>query len=142
MQAEAAAQAADAAWVQASQQMSLTALLAASGWSGPQIAKYTGQAPNQFQSGPAPRGAHASGILNNPTGHWAMLGEQGPELGYVPQGASIFPNSSLGSMAGLLGGGGGTHTTQIFFDGQMVAQVVAPHMDAMVRAKFGPRSRS
>ena len=40
-------------------------------------------------------GAHASGILNSPVGHWAVVGEQGPEMMYVPQGASIFPNGSM-----------------------------------------------
>src|SRR5258708_876540 len=56
-----AAQKADSAWQTASQNMSLVALLAAAGWTGPQIAAYTGQGQNQFQGGPAPKGAFAEG---------------------------------------------------------------------------------
>ena len=143
-EAEAAAQRADAAWVQASQQMSLTALLASAGWTGPQIAAYTGQGQNTFQGGPAPRGAHASGILNSPFGHWATVGERGPETMFVPQGSSIFPSGSGVSalaMAGALGGGKIENHTHVYLDSTEIAHVVGSNMDQIVRAKFGPRAR-
>lgn len=65
-----------------------------------------------------------------------IAGERGAEL--ITAGSSGASVTPLSGAAGI----GGTHTTQIFFDGMMIAQLVAPHMDAMVRAKFGPRSRS
>jgi len=52
-----AAQKADSAWTTASQNMSLVALLAAAGWTGPQIAAYTGGGYSG-QAGPRP-GQHA-----------------------------------------------------------------------------------
>jgi tape measure domain-containing protein len=36
---------------------------------------------------------HARGIINNPVGHWAIVGEEGPELQYTPEGSSILPHS-------------------------------------------------
>lgn len=58
---------------------------------------------------------HAAGILNSPVGHMAVVGEKGPELMYIPRGASIFPNSALSSF-GRSGGtpATGSHTT-IFY---------------------------
>lgn len=74
----------------------------------------------------------ASGGIVGP-GQSFIAGEAGPELiAAGTSGASVIP---LGA------GGGGTHTTEIYLDGLKIAQVVAPHMDALVRAKFGPRSR-
>ncbi len=42
----------------------------------------------------SPFPGHASGITNSPTSHIAVVGENGPELMYVPQGASIYPSGS------------------------------------------------
>lgn len=98
--AVAAAQKADGAWVKASQDMSIVALLQQAGWTGPEIQKYlagtgTNTNPVSVNTGPSIGQHHASGILNNPVGHWATVGEQGPEVMYVPQGASIFPHGSM-----------------------------------------------
>lgn len=48
---------------------------------------------------------HASGITNSPSGHMAIVGERGPEMMYVPRGASIAPNGTS------FGGG---HTFNIY----------------------------
>lgn len=37
---------------------------------------------------------HASGIKNSPTTHVALVGEQGPEVMVVPQGADIYPSGT------------------------------------------------
>jgi hypothetical protein len=42
---------------------------------------------------------HASGIMNSPIGHYALVGEKGPELMYVPKGASIYSNQQTRQMA-------------------------------------------
>lgn len=34
--------------------------------------------------------AYATGIKNSPHDHWAIVGEQGPELQYIPKGSSIY----------------------------------------------------
>ncbi len=54
----------------------------------------------------APRvgGAFASGILNSPIGQWALVGEKGPEMMFVPKGASIFPNDMASSFSRIIGG--------------------------------------
>ena len=141
-EAEAAAQRADAAWVQASQQMSLTALLASAGWTGPQIAAYTGQGQNTFQGGPAPRGAHASGILNSPFGHWATVGVDQRRCLYR-RGLVHLPKRlwCISACYGALGGGKIENHTHVYLDLTEIAHVVGSNMDQIVRAKFGPRAR-
>lgn len=64
---------------------------------------------------------HADGILNNPQGHWAMVGERGPEPMYVPTGASILPSGSSPSS------GGGTQVIQLVVDGRVLASIVTDH---------------
>jgi hypothetical protein len=39
------------------------------------------------------KGGYATGIWNSPTTHFAMVGEQGPELMLIPRGGSILPAS-------------------------------------------------
>jgi hypothetical protein len=50
---------------------------------------------------PGPRvPGYATGVRNAPGG-WAMVGERGPELEYVPRGASIIPNGGFGGFGGI-----------------------------------------
>jgi len=44
---------------------------------------------------------YANGITNAPGG-WAMVGERGPELMYVPSGANIQPMNTSGSQSGAV----------------------------------------
>ena len=37
-----------------------------------------------------PQKGHAKGLTNSPYGHYAIVGEEGPELMYVPKGADIY----------------------------------------------------
>lgn len=59
-------------------------------------------------------------------GGWAMVGEKGPELMYVPRGSQIIPNGRVpgGSTANSPGGGDMTIHVPISLDGQLVADVV------------------
>ncbi|HZU01516.1 MAG TPA: tape measure protein [Ktedonobacteraceae bacterium] len=67
---------------------------------------------------------HASGILNNPIGHWALVGERGPEPMWVPPGASILPNSALSG--GLMDQGGVTDRLDtLHMDMQQLIQVLS-----------------
>ena len=87
---------------------------------------------NQVTAGP-----HASGGTIAP-GTYGTAGEHGTELLYGgSSGISVMNAQQTAS----LGSGGGTHVTQLIVDGAMLAQVVAPHMDAMVRARYGAGSR-
>lgn len=97
---------------------------------------------------------HASGILDSPLGHWAMVGEHGPEPMYVPKGASILPNgqypikpsatavaASVAPASSLQGNGGGGSNTYIFeMDGMELARMVGNNTDKLVRLRLGPRS--
>lgn len=144
--AEAAASRVDAAWTKASQAGDIVGLLRASGWSDTQIAKYLGHSVVNSGGITTTSGQHltqhASGILNSPTGHWATVGEQGPEMMYVPQGASIFPNgSNVPSSPGSSGIGGG-QTFILEVDSVQLAQIVNTSTDAQVRLKLGSRGRS
>jgi tape measure domain-containing protein len=102
-------------------------------------------------------GQHASGIMDNPTAHWATVGERGPELMYVPEHASIFSNgvnpfansgsSSSGGAVSLLpsltasplqgGGSLGPQTIQIYLDSRMIAEQTIPHFAPIIRAYSG-----
>jgi TP901 family phage tail tape measure protein len=136
--AEAAAQRADAAWGRASQAMDIVGLLRASGWTDMQIAKYLGQNVSSNTGTTLNTGqhigAHAAGILNNPTGHWAMVGERGPELMHVPQGASILPN---GMTPADLGGAGSNQPIMLSIDGVQFARVVMPYLTNQIRYSVG-----
>jgi murein DD-endopeptidase MepM/ murein hydrolase activator NlpD len=45
-------------------------------------------------------GKAANGLLNAAEGHWSWVGEEGPEMMYVPKGSSILPNRLSKAMAG------------------------------------------
>lgn len=79
---------------------------------------------------------HASGILNSPYGHWAMVGERGPEAMYVPRGSSILPNGSA-----IPSGGQGSDNAQqpiiLSIDGVQFARVVMPHLTNQIRYSVG-----
>ncbi len=142
--AVAAAQKADGAWVKASQDMSIVALLQQAGWTGPEIQKYlagtgTNTNPVSVNTGPTLGQHHASGILNNPVGHWATVGEQGPEVMYVPQGASIFPHGSTPDMSSAPGSGNGGQPTPVYLqiDGQTFARLLMPYHAGTLRSGLG-----
>ncbi len=67
---------------------------------------------------------HAAGLMNSAIGHWAMVGEKGPELMYVPQGSSIFPHgaSPHGISSGRSGGGDLYATVPVYIDGRLVEE--------------------
>jgi hypothetical protein len=77
---------------------------------------------------------HASGILNNPIGHFAMVGEQGPEPMFVPQGASILPNSML---SGGSSSGGSNQVLVLTIDGVQFARVAMPYLTNQTRYAVG-----
>jgi len=83
---------------------------------------------------PGPYIGHASGIMNNPVGHWAMVGERGPEQMYVPQGASILPS-------GMNPGGASpqiiVQPPDIYLDGVRLSRGLMPHIAAAIRYNTG-----
>lgn len=79
---------------------------------------------------------HASGITDSPTGHLATVGEEGPEVMWVPKGASIFPHGSSVSV----GGGSSSSSGQpiiLQIDGRTFARVVLPHLTDQIRYSVG-----
>jgi hypothetical protein len=71
---------------------------------------------------------YAEGVVNAPGG-LSMVGENGPELMYVPTGASIMPS---GPTARVVGGGNpsggvaaGNMTINLMLDGKIIAQIVS-----------------
>lgn len=87
---------------------------------------------------------HASGILNNPFGHFAVVGERGPEVMFVPQGASIFPNGAFPSSASGFSAGGssssGDQYIYIELDGHTLAQIVGDRQAKQIRLRMGRRA--
>lgn len=87
---------------------------------------------------------HASGILNNPYGHFAVVGERGPEVMFVPQGASIFPNGAFPSSASGSSGAGapssGDQHIYIELDGHTLAHVVGDRQAKQIRLRMGRRA--
>lgn len=52
---------------------------------------------------------HAAGIRNSPYGHWAMVGEEGPELMYVPKSADVYTaNETKGLLSNMKAGSSGS----------------------------------
>lgn len=100
---------------------------------------------------------HAAGIIDSPTTHVALVGEQGPELMMVPQGASIYPadmtqrmlasgaNASFAALPSLFSGEGGigsitlnvTHLIKL--DSRVLAQQTIPHLAPLIRQAAGSR---
>jgi hypothetical protein len=102
---------------------------------------------------------YAEGIIDSPVGHFGMVGERGPELMYIPQGASIFSNGANPFAGGAGSSGGGqsmpslssmagssesniviniTHLIQL--DSRTIAQQTIPHIAPIVRQQFNRRS--
>jgi TP901 family phage tail tape measure protein len=100
---------------------------------------FGGVAPGSTYSFPG----HASGIRNNPVGHWAKIGEHGSETMFVPQGASIFPHGSSPAGMSSGGNGGGQGQTIILeINGVQMAQVTNVATDRLVRLKLGSAGRA
>lgn len=113
-------------------------------------------------------GGHAAGGHNLPAG-WSVIGEEGPELQYTPQGASILPNDVFQSMMrgpkmdqSMPPGGGGQRAAMIasgnqgapavhvhvqnnqpdiYLDGQMITSLLGPHIANAIRLSGGVRVR-
>lgn len=84
---------------------------------------------------------HAAGITNNPTGHLAMIGEKGPELMYIPKGASIYPHGT-GPSGGSVGGGGQQVVeVHVYLDKSTMARELSgplmPHIVSKIRGAVG-----
>lgn len=99
---------------------------------------------------------HAEGIVDSPVGHFATVGENGPETMYIPQGSSIFPNGvnpfsgggsssipaipSLASMIGdIVSSQPITVVAELHVDGRKMAEQTIPHIAPMVRTLTGIR---
>jgi hypothetical protein len=56
---------------------------------------------------------------------WSLVGERGPELSYMPKGASVVPLDRLGDH-GMTAGprGGGTEIIQVLLDGRVIGQTM------------------
>jgi phage-related protein len=80
----------------------------------------------------------AEGVINAPEGQVALVGEKGPELMYVPKGASILPNNMLQNM-----GGGQAPVVnvypEIYLDGQRLTSAQMPYITSAIRAAVGGR---
>lgn len=88
---------------------------------------------------------HAAGILNNPVGHLGVVGENGPEVMFIPQGASIFPNGAFPSSAsgGFSAGGSSSSGDQYIYielDGHTLAHVVGDRQAKQIRLRMGRRA--
>lgn len=99
----------------------------AAGYSGSRAAPSVGH-------GGGAAASFAEGTDNAPGG-MAWVGEQGPELMYVPKGAQIIPSGQSRALAASSGGGGQTVIMQI--DGRTFARVVLPHLTNQIRYSVG-----
>ncbi len=80
---------------------------------------------------------------------WFIAGERGPELIYSGAGAQVYNNAQTRAMmAGypispsVSYAGGGSHTTIVELDGNMLAQITQRNTDRLVRLKLGPHGRA
>lgn len=79
---------------------------------------------------------HAAGILNNPVGHWGLVGEKGPEPMWIPPGASILPSGTA-----IPGASGGSAQPQaplyLQIDGQTFGRLIMPYHSSTLRVGLG-----
>lgn len=91
-----------------------------------------------------------AGQLNNVIPHFAtggvmaqsglaLVGEQGPELVYLPSGARISPNVGGGGAGGDGYGNGQPIVIQLNLDGKRLAQATLPHLHTLIRTGTGNR---
>lgn len=81
---------------------------------------------------------HADGIVDNPVGHVAWVGERGRELMYVPRGASIIPNNQLGNIGSMPSSSGSANRPIILqIDGRTFARAVLPGLTDTIRYGVG-----
>jgi hypothetical protein len=74
-----------------------------------------------------------SGRLNAGAGHWSWVGERGPEMMYVPKGASILPNHLSTALAGVPGHAEGFNVDSVFAPlGAVVAGTAGKFVDTLV----------
>jgi len=74
----------------------------------------------------------ATGRLNAGEGHWSWVGEQGPEMMYVPKGASILPNGLSRDLSNLPGYADGFNVDSVFGPlGAVVAGSAGKFADAL-----------
>lgn len=83
----------------------------------------------------------ASGVENF-KGGLAVTGENGPELVYLPQGSSVYPQNSGFSPLDMLSSGNTANTNgpvviQLYFDSRMMAEQILPHMPSLVSMYAG-----
>jgi phage-related protein len=93
--------------------------------------------------GAIPGDAHALGFAGGTSfapGGFAMVGEQGPELMYVPRGAQIYPASQTQQMlSGGSASGGAGQPIVLVMDGRAVGYGVLPHITSGLRLHTGVR---
>jgi TP901 family phage tail tape measure protein len=84
--------------------------------------------------------AHASGTDFAPGG-LSLVGEQGPELMYIPRGAQIIPNNKIGQMSsqGASAASGQPIQININIAGHRVGQVLLPEIVQAVRQATGAK---
>jgi len=80
---------------------------------------------------------HFAGGTSSAPGGLAMIGEQGPELMYVPRGAQIIPNNRIGSSGGGGSSSGQPVIVQFNINGQQFVRAVMPDWVQAVRQATG-----
>ncbi len=107
------------------------------------IATWAAQGLNAVFSAGGSTPGFASGVQNF-GGGWAVTGEGGPELVYLPQGASVYPHSAGFTPLNIGDNSGGgmitvnvTHMIQL--DSRTIAQATIPYIAPMARAASGRR---
>ena len=71
--------------------------------------------------------------MNAPYGHFAMVGERGPELMYVPKGSNIYPNGT---------GPGGGGTINVFVSTMAGSRTEVMRMVDMIETELAARFRT
>jgi TP901 family phage tail tape measure protein len=92
------------------------------------IAGSTGQASHHYASG-----------TSYAPGGWSWVGEQGPELAFIPRGTQIIPHQQSERMVSGGGSSGQPVQVNIYIAGERVDQVLLPRMVQAIRDSTGVR---
>lgn len=80
--------------------------------------------------------------VENFAGGYAVVGEAGPELVWLPRGSNVYPNkTTFNHTAAMPDASSGDIHIHVEVGGKEIVHEVMSEVDKAVRAKYGPRSR-
>jgi TP901 family phage tail tape measure protein len=92
-----------------------------------------------YQTGGSATMSHFAEGTNYAPGGWAVVGERGPELAYIPQGAQIIPHNQSVAQSSSSASSGRPVVIQFVINGRQLAQAALPDFVQAIREATGAK---